>query len=82
METVQVGYAKAHFSALLGQVEQGEELAIARRGKVIAKLVPVQADTRTAAHAFERAWAMGGLDLPDNLSEIADVLPLDDISLD
>jgi len=34
MERVQVGYAKPHLSALLGQVEQGEELAIAKRGKV------------------------------------------------
>jgi len=40
MERVQVGYGKAHFSALLGRVEHGEELAIARCGKVIARLVP------------------------------------------
>jgi len=82
METVQVAYAKAHFSALLGRVEQGEELAIARHGKVIAKLVPEKPDTRTAAQALERVWAMGGLDLPDNLKGTSDLLPLDDINLD
>jgi len=81
MERVQVGYAKAHFSALLGRVEQGEELAIARRGKVIARLVPEKSHTRTAAQALERVWAMGGLDLPDQLEEGA-MLPLDDINLD
>jgi len=78
MDVVQVSYAKAHFSALLSRVAQGEEFAIARRGKVVAKLMPV----RTAAQAFEQVWAMGGLDLPDNLSDICDVLPLDDIRLD
>jgi len=82
METVQVAYAKAHFSALLGRVEQGEELAIARHGKVVAKLVPEKADTRTAAQALEKVWAMGGLDLPDDLSDTSDLLPLDDITLD
>jgi len=81
MEMVQIGYAKTHLSALLGRVEQGEELAIARRGKIVAKLVPVQTDARPASVAFEQAWALGGLDLPDNLSQIADVLPVDDIIL-
>jgi len=82
METVQVAYAKAHFSALLGRVEQGEELAIARHGKVIAKLVPLPTDVRPASVAFEKAWAMGGLDLPDDLKDTSDMLPLDDITLD
>jgi len=81
MEMVQVGYAKAHFSALLGRVEQGEELAIARRGKVVAKLVPSSTPTRTAAQAMERVWAMGGFDLPDQLDE-GTPAPLDDVQLE
>jgi len=81
MEMVQVGYAKAHFSALLGRVEQGEELAIARRGKVVAKLVPSPPPTRSAAQALERVWAMGGFDLPDQLDE-GTPPPLDDVQLD
>jgi len=71
METVQAAYVKAHLSALLGRVEQGEELAITRHGKVVAKLVPEKADTRPASVAFEQAWALGGLDLPDNLCRTA-----------
>jgi len=85
MEMVQVGYAKAHLSALLGRVEQGEELAIARRGKVVARLVPVAPDARPATQAFEQAWALGGLDLPDNLDDWLNETPLppdDDIQLD
>jgi len=81
MERIQVAYAKAHFSALLDRVERGEELVIARRGKTVARLVPEKSPGRTAAQAFEQAWAMGGLDLPDQLEEGA-MLPLDDINLD
>jgi len=81
MERIQAGYAKAHFLALLSRVEQGEELVIARRGKAIARLVPEKTHTRTAAEAMEQVWAMGGLDLPDQLDE-GTMLPLDDINLD
>jgi len=81
MEVVQVGYAKAHFLALLDRVEQGEEFAIARRGKVIARLVPVVPDARPAIQALEKAWAMGGFDLPDQVDE-GTPAPLDDVQLD
>jgi len=81
MERVQVGYAKAHFSALLDRVEQGEERVIARRGKAVAKWVPVIAHTRSALQAFEQAWMLGGLDLPDTQDEGL-LLSLDDVVLD
>jgi prevent-host-death family protein len=32
--------AKAHFSALLAEVEAGMEVRITRRGRVLARLVP------------------------------------------
>jgi len=83
MELVQVAYAKAHFSALLDRVERGEELVIARRGKTVARLVPEKSHTRTAAQALEKVWAMGGLDLPDQLDEGDGLLlPNDDVHLD
>lgn len=34
--------AKTHFSALLHRVEQGEEIVIARNGKPVARLVPIE----------------------------------------
>jgi|GEM_PF-682815 len=40
MEIVQIDYGKAHFLELLDRVEQGEKLAIAKQGKVVAKLIP------------------------------------------
>ncbi len=39
--TVNVQDAKTHLSRLLRQVEAGQEIAIARAGKVIARLVRV-----------------------------------------
>ncbi len=47
MTTVTDTYsAKTHLSRLLDQVEQGEEVIITRRGKPVAKLVPVEARRR------------------------------------
>jgi len=40
---VNVHEAKTHLSRLLAEVEHGEEVVIARAGKPVAKLVPVQA---------------------------------------
>ncbi len=34
--------AKTHFSALLERAERGEEITITRRGKAVAKIVPVK----------------------------------------
>jgi len=85
MELVKVGYAKTHFSALLERVEQGEALAIARRDKVVARLVPAAREPRPASLAFEQAWALGGADLPDDIDDllnVATVPALDDIELD
>ena len=45
MKHIQASEAKAKFSELLDQVEQGETIAITRHGKVIAQLAPNQ-DTR------------------------------------
>ena len=39
MPTVDVHEAKTHLSRLLGQVEAGDEVVIARNGKPVARLV-------------------------------------------
>ncbi|HEX5758856.1 MAG TPA: type II toxin-antitoxin system Phd/YefM family antitoxin [Thermoanaerobaculia bacterium] len=43
MREVNIHEAKTHLSRLLAEVEHGEEVVIARAGKPVAKLVPVQA---------------------------------------
>ena len=61
--------AKTHLSELLDRVEAGEELVIARRGRPIARLVPVaDANQQRAADAVKRLLALrrgatlGGID--------------------
>ena len=41
MKTVGAFEAKTHFSQLLERAEKGEEILITRRGKPVARLVPV-----------------------------------------
>jgi prevent-host-death family protein len=61
MRTVQVVEAKAKFSALLAAAEAGEEIAITRHGKVVARIVP---DTpRMAADLFRPLWEETDIDL-------------------
>lgn len=50
MTTMNVHEAKTHFSELLAAVERGEEVLIARRGKLVARLVSAkqpEAEPRT-----------------------------------
>lgn len=61
MRTIQIVEAKAKFSALLAAVEAGEEIAITRHGKVVARIVP---DTpRMAADLFRPMWENTDFDL-------------------
>lgn len=41
MQSIGAFEAKTHFSALLEQVEKGEEMLITKHGRVVAKLSPV-----------------------------------------
>ena len=54
MRSVPVVEAKARFSALLAAVEAGEEIAITRNGRPVARLVPSSA--QTAADVFRVLW--------------------------
>ena len=61
--------AKTHLSELLDRVESGEELVIARRGRPVARLVPIaDAHQQRAAEAVKRLLALrrgatlGGID--------------------
>jgi prevent-host-death family protein len=47
-KTVGAFEAKTHFSALLERAERGEEITITRRGKAVAKIVPVKKQTSPA----------------------------------
>lgn len=46
MSEVNVHEAKTHLSQLLVRVAQGEEIVIARAGKPVARLVPIESKSR------------------------------------
>ncbi len=46
MTTINVHEAKTHLSRILDRVAAGEEVLIARAGKPIARLVPVETDRK------------------------------------
>jgi prevent-host-death family protein len=61
MKTVQVVEAKSKFSSLLAAVEAGEEIAITRHGKVVARMIPDS--PRMAADLFRPFWGETDIDL-------------------
>jgi len=68
MRSVGTFEAKTHLSALLEQVERGEEITITRHGRAVARLVPVGAVSqegleRTVARlkSFRRGRRLGDL---------------------
>ena len=50
--TVNMHEAKTNFSKLAKLVEQGEQVFVARNGKVIMKMVPIQPGDRTVPRDF------------------------------
>lgn len=61
MRTYSVMQARSRLTALLDDVASGEEIAITRRGQVIARLVPAR--QRMAADAFRPFWSGAEIDL-------------------
>ena len=76
MRSIQIAEAKAKFSALLAAVEAGEEVAITRHGRVVARLVP---DTpRMAAELFRPFWEEPDIDLEAPVDQPPEpIAPLD-----
>ena len=48
---INVHEAKTHFSKLLARVERGERITVARAGKPVARLVPMDQHSRQALPA-------------------------------
>ena len=61
MKQVNVHEAKTHLSRLLQDVENGEEVVIARNGEPVAKLVPHVEERKPR----EPGWAKQGWMAPD-----------------
>jgi prevent-host-death family protein len=69
MRTIPIVEAKSHFSALLSEVEAGEEIAITKHGRIVARIVPDK--PRMAADVFRPFWQESDIDL----EAPTDVLP-------
>lgn len=67
MHAMPIVEAKAGFSALIARVEAGEEVAITRHGKVVARLVPDR--PQMAAELFRSLPDVpkSGLEAPEDL---------------
>lgn len=60
---------KTHFSALLNEVEKGEQIIITKHGRSVAKLIPIgNLDRKRTSEAiqllkqFAKQHSLGGLD--------------------
>jgi prevent-host-death family protein len=71
---VNVYEAKTQLSKLLQQVEAGDEIVIARHGKPIARLVPIQrtATPRQLGSLRGKIWIAPDFDEPD--AELIDLM--------
>jgi prevent-host-death family protein len=63
-----VSEAKSELSALLVMVERGEDVVIARAGKPIARLVPIEKrrEPRRAGALKGKIWISPDFDAPDS----------------
>lgn len=58
MDTVTLFDARNRLDALIDQVEDGQEIAITRCGKLVARLVPVVPEARRANDAIAKLNAL------------------------
>ncbi|WP_293699511.1 type II toxin-antitoxin system Phd/YefM family antitoxin [uncultured Agrococcus sp.] len=68
METVNVYEAKSSFSKLLARAEAGEAVVIARNGRPVAQLGPVQSQERVVVFGDLK----GRVDISDDFDEWSD----------
>jgi prevent-host-death family protein len=72
METLNIHAAKTHFSGLVERAEKGETIIIARAGKPVAKLTPLEPETtdRAAMAARRLGFMKGEFSIPDDFNEM------------
>ena len=64
MRQVNVHAAKTHLSRLIEEVEGGETVILARAGKPVAKIVPIEAERSSGRIGFLKGHVKG-VDAPD-----------------
>jgi prevent-host-death family protein len=69
MRTINIHEAKTHLSRLVDQVAAGEPFIIAKAGKPVAKVVPL--DAPASAEVRRLGFMTGQGTVPDDFDEIA-----------
>lgn len=64
MDTVNIHEAKTHLSRLVEKAAKGESVIIAKAGKPMAKLVPIEAPATPAKRRF--GFLKGKIKVPDD----------------
>ncbi|MGA2570254.1 MAG: type II toxin-antitoxin system prevent-host-death family antitoxin [Terracidiphilus sp.] len=57
METIQASEAKTHFLRILDDVEQGKTVTVTRRGKIVARIVPIPPSDKERREQIAQAMA-------------------------
>ena len=70
MDTVNIHEAKTHLSRLLERTTRGETVVIARAGRPIAKLVPLEAATPEQARRL--GFLQGVFELPEDFDAMGE----------
>jgi prevent-host-death family protein len=73
METLNIHAAKTHFSGLVERAENGESIVIARAGKPVAMIVPLDLGPpldRVAAAKRRLGFMKGEFSVPDDFNEM------------
>ena len=74
-KAVNIHEAKTHLSRLVERVEAGEEITLARAGRPVARLVPIDARRKPREPGFwkGKVWLADDWDSPEVNAEIADL---------
>jgi prevent-host-death family protein len=57
MQTIQASEAKTHFLRILDEVERGKTVTVTRRGKTVARIVPVTPSDEERREQIAQAMA-------------------------
>ena len=68
METVNIHDAKTHFSRLIERVKAGEEIDIAKAGKPVARLTPMEPKPRNKISRL--GFMRGAFTVPDDFNDM------------
>jgi len=77
MRSVSVATAKTHLSAVLAEVEAGEEIIITRRGLAVARIVPERPSSTDSKDWMNDRWTFAEAQPMHEGGSVAEIRALD-----